>query len=89
MRCLAALREPAAPPERVWHPAMQTLRTVWLPQYDGPHDVRWRSAADLPPHAQLLTSPYVVETRFATKRQTAWTGYNVHLTETGDAECPA
>jgi hypothetical protein len=51
-------------------------------QYYGPQDVRWRTSDDLPPHAQLIASPYETEARFATKRQTSWTGYKVHLTET-------
>ncbi|MCJ1883196.1 IS5/IS1182 family transposase, partial [Pseudomonas nitroreducens] len=38
--------------------------------------------------ARLIASPYEVEARFATKRQTAWTGYKVHLTETCDEERP-
>jgi transposase len=85
---LTALREGSAPPELLQRPAIQTLRTVWLQQYYGPHDVRWRSAEDLPPHAQLLTSPYDVEARFATKRQMSWTGYKVHLSETCDEDAP-
>jgi transposase len=85
---LTALRTADTPPELRHRPALQTLRTIWLQQYYGPHDVRWRSAEDLPPHAQLLTSPYDVEARFATKRQTSWTGYKVHLTETCDADAP-
>lgn len=83
-----APRAQDAPAELLPRPAIQTLRTIWLQQYYGPHDVRWRSAADLPPHAHLLTSPYAVEARFATKRQTSWTGYKVHLTETCDDDTP-
>jgi transposase len=85
---LTALSEAGTPPELRQRPAIQTLRTVWLQQYYGPHDVRWRSAEDLPPHAQLLTSPYDVEARFATKRELSWTGYKVHLTETCDEDAP-
>jgi len=85
---LRALGAPGAPPEVLLRPAVQTLRTVWIQQYYGPHDVRWRSAADLPPHARLITSPYDVEARFATKRQTSWHGYKVHLSETCEDDAP-
>jgi transposase len=85
---LTALHAPITPPDLGLRPAVQTLRAVWLQQYYGPHDVRWRVAADLPPHAQLITSPYDVEARFATKREISWTGYKVHLSETCDDDTP-
>lgn len=68
--------------------ALQTLRQVWVQQYYGPHEGRWRASEDLPPHAHRITSPYDVEARFATKRQTSWTGYKVHLTETCAEDSP-
>ncbi|PDV99892.1 IS1182 family transposase [Candidatus Chloroploca asiatica] len=77
-----------APADRWQRPAVQILRQIWLQQYDGPHDVRWRSREDLPPHALLLTSPYETEARFATKRETSWTGDKVHLSETCDDDQP-
>lgn len=85
---LDAVYAPDAPPELRWCPAVQVLRHVWQQQYYGPHDVRWRIRDDLPPHAQLITSPYETEARFATKRETSWTGYKVHLTETCDDDRP-
>ena len=85
---LTALHAPITPPDLQLRPAIQSLRAVWLQQYYGPHDVRWRVQADLPPHAQLITSPYDVEARFASKRETSWTGYKVHLTETCDDDTP-
>jgi len=69
-------------------PAVHVLRQVWVQQYYGPHDVRWRSRADLPPHALLITSPYETEARFATKRETSWIGYKAHLTETCEESAP-
>lgn len=77
-----------APPDLWQRPAVQILRQIWIQQYYGPHDGRWRSREDLPLHALLLTSPYETEARFATKRQTSWTGYKVHLTETCDDDRP-
>ncbi|NTV64792.1 MAG: IS1182 family transposase [Oscillochloris sp.] len=85
---LDAVAASDAPPDLRHHPAGQIRRQVWLQQYDGPHDVRWRSNDDLPPHAQLIRSPYETEARFATKRTTTWTGYKVHLTETCDDALP-
>ncbi len=85
---LRALWEASAPPELRVRPASQTLRLVWLQQYYGPHDIRWRTTDDLPPHAQLIASPYDVDARFATKRETSWVGYKVHLTETCDDDTP-
>lgn len=87
-RLLRALAEATAPAELRLRPAIQTLATVWEQQYYGANDVRWRTQEDLPPHAQLITSPYDVEARFATKRDTSWNGYKVHLTETCDDDTP-
>ena len=69
-------------------PAVETLRRVWIQQYywtgTGSAAVllRWRTPAELPPHAIAIVSPYDVEAHYATKRSTHWTGYKVHLTET-------
>ncbi len=85
---LNAVYAPDAPATLWQHPAVQILRLVWLQQYVGPHDVRWRTGDDLPPHALLITSPYETEARFATKRETSWIGYKVHFTETCDNARP-
>jgi transposase len=88
---LRAIYDPATP---VWLrelPAIQTLRQVWLQQfYAMPHDQprRWRSAEDLPPAPVLISSPYDPEARYGKKRETEWTGYKVHVTETCDDETP-
>jgi len=42
----------------------------------------------LPPGSQLICSAYDAEARFSRKRQTTWTGYKVHLTETCDEDLP-
>ena len=72
-------------------PAVQVLRQVWLQQFyasaaDQP--VRWRLAEDLPPAAGLIRTPYDRDARYSKKRDTEWTGYKVHLTETCDDELP-
>jgi len=46
------------------------------------------TGTDLPPHAELVTAPYDVDARFATKRETHWTGSTVHLTEPCDEDTP-
>jgi transposase len=70
-------------------PAVEGLRRVWVQQFyasDGP--VRWRTAEDLPPSAQLICSPYDVEARYSKKRSTEWTGDKVHVTESCDEAQP-
>jgi len=72
-------------------PCVQLLQQVWEQQF---YDVRseepmqWRKAEDLPPAPLLISSPYDPEARYSKKRQTEWTGYKVHLTETCDDEMP-
>ncbi len=64
-------------------PAVQTLRQVWAEQYTvPPGPLRWREPHEMPPPANLITSPYDVEARYCTKRDIAWVGYKVHVTET-------
>jgi len=84
---LTALRGPDAPASLRALPAVDTLRRVWVQQYYAPTSdgaMRWRDAADLPPAALLIVSPYDAEARSATKRTTTWVGYKVHVTETCD-----
>ncbi|MFI7643355.1 IS1182 family transposase [Nonomuraea sp. NPDC049400] len=70
--------------------AVDTLRTVWIQQFqrttgtDGGREVIWRKGDDLPPGRDLVSSPYDVQARYAIKRGSSWTGYKVHLTETCD-----
>ncbi len=68
---------------------VETLRQVWVHQYyfiDG--QLRWRSAADLPPAGTRFDSPYDPEARYGTKRSTSWTGYKVHVSETCEPDAP-
>ena len=37
----------------------------------------------------MISSPYDVEARCSIKRETAWTGYKIHLTETCDDDTPS
>ena len=87
---LRALAAPSAPAWLRELPAVGVLRRVWVQQYyaTAATGSYWRTAADLPPASVLIQSPYDVEARYATKRQTHWVGYKVHVTETCDAELP-
>jgi len=68
---LTAVQAPRAPVGLWERPAVEVLRRVWMQQYDAPApEVRWRTAEDVPPHALLLCSPYDVDARDATKRET-------------------
>jgi transposase len=70
-------------------PAVQILRRIWIQNYvwvEG--QLHWRSNEDLPPGNQFINSPYDQEARYGKKRETRWTGYKVHLTETCEEEGP-
>jgi transposase len=70
-------------------PAVQTLRQVWIQQYqlvEG--DVQWRVADNIPPAAIFISSPYDRDAHYAKKRTTQWVGYKVHLTETCADDLP-
>ena len=87
---LTAVYAPAAPPELRTLPAVELLRRVWIQQFAAPSEpVRWRDNAELPPAAVLIQSPHDAEAHFGIKRETTWTGYKVHLTESCDPDQPA
>jgi len=70
-------------------PSVEILRQVWVQQYYlCGEKLRWRQQKDLPPNKLLIVSPYDPEVRYRTKRDTHWTGYAVHLTETCDEDTP-
>jgi transposase len=89
---LTAVYSTAAPTWLREVPAVQTLRQMWLRHYHAPDAasgiMRLRAPQDLPPSALLQESPYDPDARFHTKRDTSWTGYTVHLTETCDGDTP-
>jgi transposase len=64
-------------------PAVETLRLVWLQNFVTVDEIfRWRTNDETPPSGTYIGSPYDVDVRYATKRQTHWVGYKIHLTET-------
>jgi transposase len=88
---LRTLYDPATPAWLREIPAVQTLRHVWLQQFYASSEdqpVRWRSAEDLPPAPRLISSPYDPEARYGKKRETEWTGYKVHVSETCEDDMP-
>jgi len=85
---LAAVDAPEAPACLATVPAVETLRMVWSQQYDGPDRLRWQVRETGVPTAEVICSPYDTEARYGTKRDTTWTGYKVHLTETCDPDAP-
>jgi transposase len=86
---LSAVDAPDAPAQVRELPALVTLRQMWVQQYylcsiPGLTQLSWRGSEDLPSSSKRIASPYDPEARFATKRETQWLGYTVHLTETCD-----
>lgn len=70
-------------------PAVEILRQVWVQQFVFEEGrLRWRDKKELPPAAILINSPYDAEARYSIKRETLWTGYKVHLTETCEDDVP-
>ena len=72
-------------------PMVQTLRQLWVQQFYTMGDqvvLRTKAEHGWPPHHCLLQSPYDPQARTRTKRDTRWTGYAVHLTETCDPDQP-
>ena len=86
---LTALLAPDAPTYLQALPAVQVLWQIWIQQYQQVEGtVRWRAAGNVPPGERMLNSPYDPQARFSRKRQTTWTGYKVHLTESCDDDLP-
>jgi transposase len=74
-------------------PALEVLRQIWIQQYyhctvPGLEVLRWRTGDEQPPAAVRIASPYDLEARYSSKRETHWVGYTLHLNETCDADHP-
>jgi transposase len=74
-------------------PALEALRQIWVQQYyrctvPGLDALRWRTTDEQPPAALRITSPYELEARYSTKRDTQGVGYKHHLTETCEPAHP-
>jgi transposase len=71
-------------------PMIATMRQVWQRHYtsDEAGEVHWRPNKDLPRAASAIESPYDIQARHSRKRDIAWTGYKVHLSETCEDNLP-
>jgi transposase len=71
-------------------PAIDTLRTVWIQQFQLAGDqLIWRTEKEgLPPSARFISSPYDLDAHYSRKNTTSWVGYKVHLTETCEDDQP-
>ena len=88
------LAAPTTPPQLRELPSVKTLQVVWGQQYERQPcgkpaggsstrlPVRWKALTELPRAAEQLESPYDLDARYRTKRDTHWLGYMVHYTET-------
>jgi transposase len=81
---LQAVVHPNAPAGLASLPSVQTLRAVWDRHYERTAEgkVRWRAGPELSRAAAAIESPYDTEAKHSSKRDTVWTGYKVHVSET-------
>ena len=97
---LEALDAPETPAGLRELPVIATLRQTWQRHYERSTDqvptsghaavsrVRFKANRDLPPAAEGIESPYDPEARYRHKRDTSWTGYMVHVSETCEPTAP-
>jgi transposase len=70
-------------------PAIRLLRQVWEQNFIWKTaELAWHSSEEIPPSRDYIGSPYDPEAHYCKKRNTAWVGYKVHLTETCDESEP-
>src|SRR5882762_5743354 len=99
-RFLDFLETPEAPAGLRELPHMEALRRTWQRHYERTEEapasaevpavrqVRFKENRELPPAAAGIESPYDVEARYRQKRDTTWTGYMVHVSETCEPTAP-
>lgn len=70
-------------------PAVETLRRVWVQQFELIEGrAHFRANDNIPPPPKMICSPYDIEATYGRKLTTWWVGYKVHLTETCDEDSP-
>jgi transposase len=81
-------------------PSLDILRRTWQRHYDRTGDeamatgegaqrrVRFKTNRELPPATEGIESPYDADARYRHKRDTSWTGYMVHVSETCESTAP-
>ena len=97
---LDAIAAPEAPEAVRQAPSIATLRRTWQRHYErtvgtgtttqkrAVPRVRFKASRDLPPAAEGIESPYDTDARYRQKRDTPWTGYMVHVSETCEPTTP-
>jgi hypothetical protein len=71
--------------------AVEALRQILVQQFVIDQHGRRRPRTDkdgFPPGGRQIRSPYDLDTRFARRGNTRWSGYLLHVTETCDADGP-
>ena len=71
-------------------PAVEILRQVWVQNFMATHGetIGWREPGNRPPASRTINSPYDPEAHYGKKRDKAWLGYKVHITESCDEGLP-
>lgn len=86
---LAHVDDPTAPPALRDCEEVKCLRLVWQQQFVvEAGQQRLRGQGEMPPVSEMIQSPYDPDARYSEKRQMAWEGYKVHLSETCDEALP-
>jgi transposase len=97
---LDALETAEAPEGLRELPNIDALRQTWQRHYDRTVDeamaagegaqrcVRFKTNRELPPATEGIESPYDADARYRHKRDTSWTGYMVHVSETCESTAP-
>jgi transposase len=97
---LEAVEGAEAPKEVRELPILESLRQTWQRHYERTGEgaltaeggakrcVRFKANRELPPAAESIESPYDADARYRHKRDTAWTGYMVHVSETCEPTAP-
>ncbi len=80
---LHALAQSGAPSELQEVTSVHTLKRIWQQYYEvAEGSANWRTDPKDVEGDGIIRSPYDPEARTGRKRETAWLGYKVHLTET-------
>ncbi|TFV29880.1 IS5/IS1182 family transposase [Streptomyces sp. T1317-0309] len=89
-KVLAAAWAADAPPRLRTLTQVEIRRRVWVHHYywDARGRLRWRDGHALPPASLRFDSPYDTDAHYCVKRDTAWSGYRTHFTETCTSELP-
>jgi transposase len=97
---LDALETAEAPEGLRELPSIDVRRRTWQRHYDRTIDeamatgegaqrrVRFKTNRELPPATEGIESPYDADARYRHKRDTSWTGYMVHVSETCESTAP-